>query len=510
MLFSSITFLYYFLPVTMILYYLVPAKAKNIILFLASLFFYMWGEPKYGALLLFSVVTGYAGGKCIQYAKVRNAARQQTQKKNATGRKEKLVLAVFVSITLGLLVFFKYMNFIVDSVNVIAGTDFFVRQIVLPVGISFYTFQILSYYVDVYRGEVEAEHNFINFAAYVTMFPQLIAGPIVRFQLVQAELKQREISFGKLSDGAGRFVCGLCKKVLLADSLGVLVASLEEMSVGKTKAVSGLGTAAYWVIAIAYTLQLYYDFSGYSDMAIGLGKMLGFTFPENFNYPFISKSISEFWRRWHMTLGSFFKDYLYIPLGGSRVPVLRWCFNMFVVWFLSGVWHGAGWNFALWGVYFGVFLSVEKLIGKKFERLQMSSTGRKNDKPINRSRGFLRFIRRLAGHGYVCIVILISFVIFRSENLGEIRTQLYGMTGVDGSALSAMAAYEIKSYAILLFIAVIGVTPAVKALWKKYMDTKAGKRCGWLIQSILIVAGLILSTAFLLGSSVHPFLYFRF
>ena len=436
--------------------------------------------------------------------------QQAVRTKSGSGKREQLVLAAFVTVTLGLLVFFKYTNFIVDSVNVMAGTDFSVRQIVLPIGISFYTFQILSYYVDVYRGEVEAEHNFIDFAAYVTMFPQLIAGPIVRFQSVQTELKQREISFGKLSDGAGRFVCGLCKKVLLADSLGVLVALLEEMSAGKTKVVSGLGTAGYWVLAIAYTLQLYYDFSGYSDMAIGLGKMLGFTFPENFNYPFISKSISEFWRRWHMTLGSFFKDYLYIPLGGSRVPVLRWCFNMFVVWFLSGLWHGAGWNFALWGVYFGVFLSVEKLIGKKFKGLQLSKISGKNEKTMNRSRGFLQFIGRLAGHGYVCIVILISFVIFRSENLGKIRTQLYGMTGAYGSTLSAMAAYEIKSYAILLLIAIAGATPCVKALWKKYMDTKTGKRSGWLIQSILIVAGLILSTAFLLGSSVHPFLYFRF
>ena len=461
MLFSSITFLYYFLPAVLLLYYLTPEKGKNLILFLASFVFYLWGEPRYSVLLLFSVAAGYIGGRCIAY---------QRQRKEA---------AFFIAITLGLLVFFKYMDFLMESVNMIFGAHAPMMQIALPIGISFYTFQIISYYVDIYRGEVQAERNFIDFAAYVTMFPQLIAGPIVRFQTVQAELKHRKITWENIGNGAACFVCGLCKKVLIADSLGMLVAELEK--------IAGIGTVGYWVLAIAFMLQLYYDFSGYSDMAIGLGRMLGFTFPENFQYPFISKSISEFWRRWHMTLGGWFRDYLYIPLGGNRVGVPRWCLNMFLVWLFSGLWHGAGWNFALWGLYFGVFLSAEKLLGKQI--------GKRTGKQIAGS------------HLYV---LLFSFVIFRVESISGIKEQFLGLFGYYGSAMTPLAAYEMKSYLFLLLIACVGATPVVKNGVQKFQNTVVWKKAGWLLQSSCILIGLILATAFLLGSSVHPFLYFRF
>lgn len=524
LLFSSITFLYYFLPAVLVVYYLTPAKGKNLILFLASFVFYLWGEPKYSVLLLFSVAVGYMGGRCIEYQRQKKCvcvSDSADRPEKYEGGYDKLAVGIFTAMTLGLLVFFKYMDFLADSVNMIFDTHVSVVQIALPVGISFYTFQIISYYVDVYRGEVAAEHNFIDFAAYVTMFPQLIAGPIVRFQSVQAELKHREITWEKIGDGAARFVCGLCKKVLIADSLASLVSELENISETTAKAEAfvktgiraegaGIGTLGYWVLALAFMLQLYYDFSGYSDMAIGLGKMLGFTFPENFQYPFISKSISEFWRRWHMTLGGWFRDYLYIPLGGNRVSVLRWCFNMFVVWLLSGLWHGAGWNFALWGLYFGVFLSAEKLIRRKWKERSFKKLDacRRND--CNRKHTFLVYLRKMAEHSYALLVVLFSFVIFRVESVGEIKEQFLGLFGYYGNAMTPMAAYEMKSYLILLLIACVGATPVLARGVQRLRTANVWKKAGWLLQSCFILLGLVLVTAFLLGSSVHPFLYFRF
>ena len=500
MLFSSITFLYYFLPAVLVIYYLTPAKVKNLILFLASFVFYLWGEPKYSVLLLFSVAVGYMGGRCIEYQRQKKcvcAADPADRSGKYKGRHDRLVVGIFTAMTLGLLVFFKYMDFLADSVNRILGTHVSMVQIALPVGISFYTFQIISYYVDVYRGEVAAEHNFVDFAAYVTMFPQLIAGPIVRFQSVQAELKHREITWEKTGEGAARFVCGLCKKVLIADSLASLVSAMQNISetAAKTEAVVTTGIRA-------------------EGAGIGtLGKILGFTFPENFRYPFISKSISEFWRRWHMTLGGWFRDYLYIPLGGNRVSVLRWCFNMFVVWLLSGLWHGAGWNFALWGLYFGVFLSAEKLIGKKWKErsFKIADISANNDSNGgNRKNMFLICARNSIEHGYVLLVVLFSFVIFRVESVREIKEQLLGLAGSYGNAMTPMAAYEIKSCLILLLIACAGATP-FPAMWvQRLKNANMWKKSGWLLQSCYILTGLVLATAFLLGSSVHPFLYFRF
>lgn len=490
MLFSSITFLYCFLPVTFFLYYVTPKKGKNLILFLASFFFYLWGEPKYSLLLILSVVIGYFGGRIIP---------------GTDAKAKKMVTGFFIAVSLAMLGYFKYADFFLTSINHAAGGEITLLHLSLPVGISFYSFQIISYYVDVYRGDVKAEKNIIDFAAYVTMFPQLIAGPIVRFRNVQIELKERTVSLAKMSDGAQRFVCGLCKKVLIADTLGELVTYLEnvteKMACSGIKPAEGvrpegLGTAGYWILALAFMLQLYYDFSGYSDMAIGLGKMLGFTFPENFNYPYLSKSISEFWRRWHMTLGSWFRDYLYLPLGGNRVSIPRWCLNMLLVWFFSGLWHGAGWNFALWGVYFGVFLCAEKLLAKRSKVF-----GNKKKKNV---------FGAIAGHFYVILTVFFSFVIFREERLPEIGRQFLGLFGKSNTVMSAQTAYEIKSYAFLMFIAIIGATPLMALCREKIAESGFGQKCNGILQGTLTLFGLILATSYLIGNTVHPFLYFRF
>lgn len=513
MLFSSITFLYYFLPLTLFVYYLVPTKAKNGILFLASFIFYLWGEPKYSILLLASVGIGYLGGRCIAYADKR-------------GRNcKKVVTGCFIAVTLSILVFFKYTDFLIGSVNKATGITLPLSGIVLPIGISFYSFQIISYYVDVYRGEVETEKNILHFATYVTMFPQLIAGPIVRFQTVQQELKARIITSKKIAHGAGRFVCGLCKKVLLADSLGTLVTTLQTYSFAgstvQTAATSGslqgLGTAGYWVLALAYMLQIYYDFSGYSDMAIGLGSMLGFTFPENFRYPFLSGSVSEFWRRWHITLGSWFRDYLYIPLGGSRVTTMRWCRNMFIVWSLSGLWHGAGWNFMLWGTYFGMLLIAEQGIGRlygqiKTKKLHLNierSSIRQQPEQSERITCCTAW-KAVTKHLYTLLAVLLSFVIFRTDSMSAFTAELQGLLGHSGTTMLPAVSYELRNYAILLVIACIGSTPAVAALAHRFDTTGIGQRIAWLLKSIFLLSGLLLSTAFLLGESAHPFLYFRF
>lgn len=513
MLFSSITFLYYFLPLTLLAYYLVPAKAKNGILFLASFLFYLWGEPKYSILLLASVGIGYLGGRCIAYAgkKDRNC--------------KKVVTGCFIAVTLSVLVFFKYTDFLIGSVSKATGISMPLSGIVLPIGISFYSFQIISYYVDVYRGEVEAEKKVLNFATYVTMFPQLIAGPIVRFQTVQRELEARTITFEKITQGACRFVCGLCKKVLLADSLGTLVTTMQTYSLtGSTTrtavtsgSLQGLGTAGYWVLALAYMLQIYYDFSGYSDMAIGLGNMLGFTFPENFRYPFLSGSVSEFWRRWHITLGSWFRDYLYIPLGGSRVTVPRWCLNMLIVWSLSGLWHGAGWNFMLWGTYFGVLLIAERVVGHLYSHIKTNKLHLNTEQsdirqqPKENARITLyTALKETAKHLYTLFAVLLSFVIFRTESLSAFTAELQGLLGHSGTTMLPVISYELRNYAVLLVIACIGSTPAVTALAHRFDATRTGQQITWLLKSIFLLSGLLLSTAFLLGESAHPFLYFRF
>lgn len=478
MLFSSITFLYYFLPITLLVYFVVPKKWKNAILFLASFLFYFWGEPKYCILMAVSILTGYLGGYAID--KVRNRGNEKLAK---------IAMIGSVAILLGFLAVFKYTDFAITTVNSFIGSDIPLVRLALPIGISFYTFQILSYVVDLYRKEVPLERNIINFGAYVVMFPQLIAGPIVRFRDVQRELRERTLSVDKTARGIERFVIGLAKKVLIADLLGEFVLAMD--------AVEGNGALVLWIVALAYAMQIYFDFSGYSDMAIGLGLMLGFHFPENFDYPYVSKSITEFWRRWHMTLGGWFRDYVYIPLGGSRVSFVKWVRNVFVVWFLSGLWHGASWNFVLWGVYFGVILALEKLFLKRW----------------------LEKLPAVLQHLYAIVLVVISFVIFRIESLSKVGEYLAGMFGFGletagaGDIMAAgisLAMYQVRSYGWLIIGAVVIALGIPKWIWKQILKQPWGDRLAKIVSPVWYVLLLLVVTAFLIQSSVHPFLYFRF
>ena len=477
MLFSSIPFLYYFLPLVMMLHFVVPARFKNTILFVFSMFFYFWGEPKYILLMVVSIFAGYIGGLVVG-------------KLNQAGKHKSAKIAVIADlvILLGFLVVFKYTDFGISTVNSVLKTEFPLVRLALPIGISFYTFQILSYVVDVYRGDVEIERNIINFGAYVVMFPQLIAGPIVRFQTVQQEMHKRSIRLEEVSAGIGRFVTGLAKKVLIADLLGEFVVTMD--NVPKTS------VFFFWMVALAYAMQIYFDFSGYSDMAIGLGLMMGFHFPENFDYPYVSKSITEFWRRWHMTLGGWFRDYVYIPLGGNRVSLFKWMRNVFVVWFLSGLWHGASWNFVLWGVYFGVILALEKLFLKKW----------------------LEKLPKVLQHLYAIVLVVISFVIFRLESMSEIGMFLSGMFGMSNTCLAepvvstgiSLGMYQVQNYAVILGVAVFLALRVPRLIWEKIKAYPWCERMVIMVTPIWYLMLVLVVTAFLIQSSVHPFLYFRF
>ena len=465
MLFSSIPFLFFFLTAIIALYYAVPFKLKNTVLLLFSLFFYAWGGVKYAGLMIIAILLGYVFGLLIEKFREKKIA--------------KLFVGLAVACIISFMLYFKYMDFFIDNFNKLLGTEIPLLKIVLPIGISFYTFQIISYVVDVYRGE-KAQKNPINLAAYVAMFPQLIAGPIVRYHDVALELEQRTHSLEMFSAGVRRFVIGLAKKVLIANSMYDLS---EIMYAAEEKTV-----LMYWIYAISVALYIYFDFSGYSDMAIGLGKVFGFHFLENFNYPFISKSATEFWRRWHMSLGSWFRDYLYIPLGGNRVSKGRHIINIFAVWLFTGFWHGASWNFILWGVFFGVLLLIEK-----FWLL----------KALNKSQVLSRF--------YILLAALLSFVVFQIPTLPEAFSYIGGMFGAGGIAFSsAETLYHLKSYAVLLIMAIVGATPVVKTLAIKFSESKKLGKIANVIEPVMIAVLLIVVTAFLVDSSSNPFLYFRF
>ena len=462
MLFSSVTFLYYFLPIVLLVYYVVPKQLKNFVLFLASLLFYAWGEPKYVFLMLISVGIGYLAGILMDKLP------------------RKPVMIVSVSLCLLFLIYFKYTNFFIDNINALVKTSIPALNVIMPIGISFYTFQIISYILDVYYGRVEKQKNVLYLATYISMFPQLIAGPIVRYTDINNQLGKRKFSGEIIADGITRFVIGLSKKVLVANQLGELCQVFVD-STNKS-------VAFYWLYAFAAALHIYFDFSGYSDMAIGLGKLLGFTFMENFNYPFMSKSITEFWRRWHMSLGTWFRDYVYIPLGGNRCGVKRQIFNILVVWFLTGFWHGAQWNFIVWGVYFSVLLVVEKLwLYKK----------------LNQSK--------IVGRIYALFLITISFVIFNVNTLDEIGEYLKNMFFLGGSEIvNTEYVYYLRSYGILLLIAIIGATNFPKKLYELCRKFKVTSLCLVVVEPIVLVALLLICTAYLIDGSFNPFLYFRF
>ena len=467
MLFSSVSFLYYFLPITLVLYFVSKDKYKNIILLLASLFFYFYGEPKYTVLMLISAFSAYIHGILIEKFREKGYS--------------KLFLVSGLVVSLGILIVFKYMDFIIKNINYISNSNITLLRLVLPIGISFYTFQGLSYIVDVYKKDAKVCRSFVDFATYVCLFPQLIAGPIVRYTTIEDELKNRTHSFDKFAYGVNRFVVGLAKKVILANNLGMLV---DIMTKSNEKSV-----LSYWMVAIFFSLQIYYDFSGYSDMAIGLGRMFGFDFLENFNYPFISKSIKEFWRRWHISLSSFFRDYVYIPLGGNRVSRGRWIFNLLIVWSLTGLWHGDSWNFILWGLYFALLLIIENLF----------------------LQNILSKLPALIQHIYAKFFIIISFVIFNNENIKDLWSSLYNMFNFRGLDLyNDFATYYLKSYTVLLIVSVIGATPILKNIIQKINKNVTGQKVISIINPILNIVLLVVVTAYLIDGSFNPFLYFRF
>ena len=466
MLFSSIPFLYYFLPSVLILYFIVPKKLKNTVLMLSSLVFYGWGEPKYVVLMIASIVIGYFSGILIEAF---------SQKKLS-----KVFLGISVAVNLGFLAYFKYADFFIQNFNAVTGLSIPLLRIALPIGISFYTFQILSYTIDVYRKDVPAQKNIINLAAYITMFPQLIAGPIVRYSDIAKQLEERTHSFENFSKGIRRFILGLGKKILIANSLGELCDVF--------KASDDKSVLFYWLYAVAFGLHVYFDFSGYSDMAIGLGRIFGFRFSENFNYPYISKSATEFWRRWHMSLGTWFRDYVYIPLGGNRVSKPKWFFNIFVVWFLTGFWHGAAWNFIIWGLFFAVLLIVEKVFLLKY---------------LDKSKVISRV--------YTLVAVGISFVIFNATDMKEAFSYIGGMFGAgDLPLVSTEFFYYLKSFAVTLVIGIIGATPIVKNTVEKIFENSKISKFIWVLEPVGLVALLAVMTAYLVDGSFNPFLYFRF
>ena len=472
MIFSSIPFLYYFLPIVLVLYFAAPKILKNPVLLIASLIFYGWGEPKYVFLMLATVMVGYGFGLLIEKFRGRMVS------------KVFLILSVLSSLA-GLL-YFKYADFFIGNFNAATGLAIPFLRLALPIGISFYTFQILSYSIDVYRGEVAAQKNPLHLATYVALFPQLIAGPIVRYTDIAEQLKERVHRFDDIAYGIRRFIVGLSKKVLIANQLGELCDIFQ--SSGEQSVLF------FWMYAVSVSLQIYFDFSGYSDMALGLGRMFGFKFMENFNYPYISKSVTEFWRRWHISLGSWFRDYIYIPLGGNRVSKGRHLFNIFVVWFLTGFWHGAAWNFIIWGLYFALLLVIEKFFMLKYmERMP-----------------------KVLVHGYVLLASVISFVIFDAADMGAAFAYIGAMFGFgDIPLITAETLYYLRSYTILLILALVGATPVVKQIASKIMtaqwtESTLGTAAATIVELVVLIALFIISTAFLVDGSFNPFLYFRF
>lgn len=460
MVFSSITFLFYFLPIVLALYYLVPNKFKNLILLISSFIFYFYGEPKYVLLMAFSIISTYICGILVDKYRGTKTA--------------KLFLILEIIISIGLLIYFKYADFIIKNINLWLSQKIDLINVLLPIGISFYTFQMISYVVDIYRGEVKVQKNILKLATYVSLFPQLIAGPIVRYSTIEKQLENREYSINKFSLGVRRFVIGLGKKVLIANVIGTLV---NTFFISEDKSI-----LFYWLYAIGVMLQIYFDFSGYSDMAIGLGKMFGFDFLENFNYPYIATSITDFWRRWHISLSSWFRDYVYIPLGGNRVSKIKWIRNIMVVWILTGLWHGAEWNFIIWGIYFGILLIIEKLfLLKKTEKIPK----------------FLKVI-------YTLFFVMISFIIFNGNEIIENIKGLFGIGNI--SVISKESIYCLKSYFIVILIGIIGATPIMKNIVKKEKIKKFTN----ILEPIYLFSILLLSTSYIIDGSFNPFLYFRF
>ena len=468
MLFSSITFLFMFLPIVMAVYYLVPNGAKNIVLLLASLFFYAWGEPVYVVLMILSIVLNYFCGRDIEA----NADNP---------KKAKLSLVFALTANILILGFFKYYGFLLDTVNSFLTTDIPYRVLPLPIGISFYTFQAISYVIDIYRKDAKPQKNILYFALYISMFPQLIAGPIVRYADIEEQLKMRKVTLRKLGQGSMYFIIGLAKKVIIANSTGAVFEEVAAMSTGS------LSVLTAWVGVFSYAFQIYFDFSGYSDMAIGLGKMFGFEFNMNFNYPYVAKSITEFWRRWHISLSSWFRDYVYIPLGGNRVSKIKHIRNLLIVWFLTGLWHGAAWNFVAWGLYYGVILIIEKyLLSPVLDRLP-----------------------DIVRHIYSIVLVVIGWVLFFSSSFGQAADYIRVMFGAGAHGFADRESmYLLTSNLILWLILIFGSTPLVHFRYEHMLRTKKWNTT--IINSVVYAALFIVCIAYLVTETYNPFLYFRF
>ncbi|MBR6633419.1 MAG: MBOAT family protein [Clostridia bacterium] len=468
MVFSSLLFLFRFLPVVLLGYFLLPKRFRNLFLLIVSLIFYAWGEPKFVFLMILSIVVNYLGGIFVDRYK---------RKDNIKGAKVALIISAVID--LGLLGVFKYTGFLFENVNAIFGTDL-ISKIVLPIGISFYTFQMMSYVIDVYRGDTDAQKSIISFGCYVSLFPQLIAGPIVQYKTVALELDERYETADEFASGVKRFTVGLAKKVLIANNVGALWETVSAMELESLPALTA------WLGILAFTFQIYFDFSGYSDMAIGMGRMMGFHFLDNFNYPYISRSITEFWRRWHISLSTWFRDYVYIPLGGNRRGFAIQLRNIFTVWLLTGIWHGASWNFVAWGLYFGVILILEKLfILKLLERLP-----------------------RVFGHLWAILLFVYGWVIFALEDMGDILSYTKALFGGNGVAFDTQSLYLLLNFALLLTIALVASTPLCKKLFEGL--EKRLPKTAYALSLVLVVMGILLSVIYVMASSYNPFLYFRF
>jgi len=485
MLFSSVTFLVYFLPIAILVYYMVPSRFKNAVILVESLFFYSWGEPVYILLMITSIIFNYISGLAI--------SKLQSSKKFT---KNVLFFNVFVNLVL--LGFFKYADFTIDNINAIFGTQFSTLELPLPIGISFYTFQAMSYIIDLNRGKVRVQKNLVNFAVYISMFPQLIAGPIVRFKTVEEQLNTRVHSFEMFGNGVVRFTFGLAKKVIIANNMGQIWTAING------KELSDLSIMNVWLLAFSFALQIYFDFSGYSDMAIGLGKMFGFTFDENFNYPYMSKSITEFWRRWHISLGTWFKEYLYIPLGGNKKGEMRQIFNILVVWSLTGLWHGASWNFAIWGMYFGIFLVLEKMFILK-GMAKLSS--------------YLPLVSKVLSRLYTLVAVVISWLIFSITDTNRLIAMLkillcgYGFNSESTiKLLDNSDIYLLSSNALILIVAIVAATGLPTAVYVKFVKNREenGAKQMKVYEIIAVLVLFFISFAFVVSSTYNPFLYFRF
>ncbi len=482
MVFSSLLFLFRYLPIVLILYFILPKKYRNALLFVASLIFYAWGEPVYVVIMLFSTVVDYTHGMLVHRFKTAGNMRAA-----------KLAVASSMIINLSILAFFKYSDFIIGNINTLFGVGIPLLNLPLPIGISFYTFQTMSYTVDVYREEAKIQSNIISFGSYVALFPQLIAGPIVQYKTIAEQLDSRRENFDDFSYGISRFMTGLGKKVLLANSAGLIWEAIiytEQLDGTRVFSdISSLPALTAWIGILAYTFQIYFDFSGYSDMAIGLGKILGFHFLENFNYPYMSKSITEFWRRWHISLGSWFRDYLYIPLGGNRNGFFKQIRNICIVWLATGIWHGASWNFVIWGAYFGVILIIEKLFLLKY----------------------LKKAPAVVGHIYTLFLVVISWVIFAIDDMSVVTQYIGAMFGAGGAFLDSNSLYLLTTNGLLLAILAIASTDLPKRLAEKTLSTDFGKGTGGLvIKNAAFVAIFVMCTAYIVDASYNPFLYFRF